>query len=165
MMEKALKSSVNKRPQLPFTVTEKNQICDMYENLLKTKPSASCNEISKIVASSFGVHWVSVHRLVKEKKSGVLRSPKTEKHRLTIVDKTNEDTKRAIREIIQQFHKRKEDPTLDNIMIAINRDGTLGQFKRSSLHKLLKSIGHFGHSKSRTNSLAGKDDALNIGIQ
>lgn len=56
------------------------------------------------------------------------------------------------------FFRRNEIPTLDKICKAVNTDGTLGTFKRSSLHKLLRSIGFKFSKRSRNSMLTERDD-------
>lgn len=150
---------VVKRQRRPFSSSEKTMILNMYNTFLEATPNASSNDILKTVASSMGVHWASVYKIVKEKNTvGVLRSPKKEKPRPTVIEKTDSFTKSALRNAVHDFFRRNEIPTLDKICKAVNTDGTLGTFKRSSLHKLLRSIGFKFSKRSRNSMLTERDD-------
>lgn len=78
-------------------------ILNMYNTFLEATPNASSNDILKTVASSMGVHWASVYKIVKEKNTvGVLRSPKKEKPQ-TVIEKTDSFTKSALRNAVHDF--------------------------------------------------------------
>lgn len=132
----------------------------MYQSMRNATPSASYNDISKAIASSVGIHWVSVNRIVKEKNNcdGILKSPKKTKQRVNIVDKVDDFTKYAIRRIVHNFFSRNEIPTLDKILKKISDDGTLGTFKRSTLYKILKNIGFKFNKRGRNSLLLDRDD-------
>lgn len=151
--------NVLKRKKRPFGSTEKTMIWNMYQSMRNATPSASYNDISKAIASSVGIHWASVHRIVKEKNNdGILKSPKKTKLRVKIVDKVDDFTKCAIRRIVHNFFSRNEIPTLDKILKKTSDDGTLGIFKRSTLHKILKNIGFKFNKRGRNSLLLDRDD-------
>ncbi|XP_047019342.1 uncharacterized protein LOC126053827 [Helicoverpa armigera] len=154
-----IEQSAVKRKRRAFLSTEKTMILNMYHAMRNADSSASKGDILKAVASSLGVHWASVHRIVKEKNdSGELKSPKKLKQRLSIVDTIDNFTKCAIRNIVHNFFAQNEIPTLDKILKKISDDGTLGVIKRTTLHKILKKIGFKFCKRSRNSLLLDRDD-------
>lgn len=152
--------SALKRKKRPFSSTEKTMIWNMYQSMRNATPTASNNDVLKAVASSVGIHWASVYRIVKEKNDieGILKSPKKKKIRTKIVDTIDEFTKCAIRRIVHNFFFRNEIPTLDKILKTISDDGTLGIIKRTTLYKILKKIGFKFNKRGRNSLLLDRDD-------
>ncbi|XP_011554813.3 uncharacterized protein LOC105386028 [Plutella xylostella] len=155
----AEEESVNKRPRRAFSSTEKLMMLNMFNSFKTASPSASHNEICKTVASSMGVSWTSIYRVISEKKTNAnLRSPKKKKTRLTVCDKIDDFTKCAIRRIIHSFFLRNEIPTLDKVLSKIEEDGSLGSFKRTSLHLIIREIGFKFSKRCRNSMLTDRDD-------
>ncbi|XP_068625066.1 uncharacterized protein [Battus philenor] len=158
MMASTSENSVAKRIRRHFSATEKSMICLLYKSLRDTCPDASNNEVMKSIASSIGVHWMSVYRTMKEKNTtGVVSPPKKKKPIATVFSTTDSSTKSALRSIVHQFFLRNEIPTLDKILQAVNND-EIGPFKRTTLHKLLRSIGFKFFKRGRNSMLTDKDD-------
>jgi len=63
---------------------------------------------------------------------GTVSSPNKNKIRSTILEKVDSFDKHAIRRKIHGFWLNREVPTLQKMLIAINEDDTLPNFKRSS---------------------------------
>lgn len=150
---------MQKRLKRAFSSTEKVMMCNMFNTFKIATPTASHNEICKTVASSLGVSWCSVYKVVKEQQANArLKSPIRTKARLTICEKIDDFTKCAIRIIVHNFFLTNEIPTIDKVMKKIEENGTLGTFKRSSLHKILKKIGFKFNKRGRNSLLSDRDD-------
>lgn len=109
---------------------------------MESRPESLISEIVKQTASTSGVGEASVYRIIREKKNSTagFSSPKKNKPRKTIQDKVDDCDKTVIRRIVHQFFFRNEIPTIDNVLGAVNDDESLPNFKRSTFHKLLKSL-------------------------
>lgn len=79
---------------------------------------------------------------------------------MTILDKVDEFDKNAIRQKIHSFWRKREVPTLNKILIAINEDETLPDLKRSSFHKLLKDLQFEFVKKNRNSALLEREDLI-----
>lgn len=149
----------NKRPRRYFSSQEKEMIYNLYNTFLGETPEASYNDIAKTIASSLGIHWMSVYRIVKEKKTaGILKSPRRQKQRKTVISMTDSFTKSALRNIVHTFFTRNEIPTLDKILSVVNNDETMKSMKRSTLHKLLQNMGFKFMKRSRNSLLNDRED-------
>lgn len=159
MINMAEEEAVKKRPRRAFSSTEKIMMLNMFNSFKTASPSASHNDICKTVASSMGVSWTSIYRVIAEKKSHVhLRSPRKKKARLSICDKIDDFTKCAIRKIIHSFFLKNEIPNIDKVLKIIEKDGSLGSFKRSTLHKVIKKIGFKFNKRCRNSMMTDRDD-------
>jgi len=65
------------------------------------------------------------------KNQGTVSSPNKKRKTPAIVDKIDEFDKNAIRQLIHNFWRRREVPTITKILTAINEDETLPNFKRT----------------------------------
>lgn len=152
-------NSPKKRRRQPFSSHEKEMIVKLYETFVREAPDASRNEIVKTVASSLGIHWVSVYTIIKEKKTtNVLKSPKKTRLRKTVINTTDSFTQNALRRIVHEFFARNEIPTLNKILQVVNSDTTLNNFKRATLHKLLTHIGFKFEKRSRNSIMTDRGD-------
>lgn len=121
--------------------------------------SPSNNDVMKAVASSIGIHWMSIYRILREKDTKhFLKSPKKTRKRAFIVDTIDDFTKCAIRRKIHDLFSQNEIPTLDKLMNLINEDGTLETIKRSTLHKIIKDIGFRYNKRCRNSLMIDRDD-------
>lgn len=151
--------ATTKRRRRPFSSQEKDMIIKLYETFVREAPDASQNEIVKTVASSLGIHWVSVYTIIKEKKTNhVLKSPKKTRERKTVINTTDNFTQNALRRIVHEFFSRNEIPTLNKILQVVNSDTTLENYKRATLAKLLKHIGFKFEKRSRNSVMTDRED-------
>lgn len=150
---------IMKRRKQHFSSQEKVMIHNSYDTFLKETPQASKNDIAKTIASSLGIHWVSVHRIVNEKqKKGVLKSPIKQTTRKSVISTTDSFTENAIRRIIHGFFSRNEIPSLDKILAIVNDDASLANYRRTTFHKLLKHMGFKFVKRTRNSMMTDRED-------
>lgn len=77
----------------------------------------------------------------EHKETGLLSPPKKIPGRASVVGQINEQTKVALRHIVHSYFKRNELPTLNKLLVAVQRDDNIPTFSRSTLYKILKQIG------------------------
>lgn len=89
-----------------------------------------------------GVGVASVYNVLREYKADHKFKPPKSYHRSKpILDNIDEGIKSGVRRIIHQFYLRNEPPTIAKIMLAINDNEELPNFKKTTLRALLKEIG------------------------
>lgn len=86
------------------------------------------------------------------KNNKLLTSPCRKRNRQGICYKVDDFDKNAIRRKIHQFWFNKEMPTISKILMAVNEDDSLPNFKRESLRKIIKSL-RFKFCKRYRNSI------------
>ncbi|XP_061704644.1 uncharacterized protein LOC133515996 [Cydia pomonella] len=95
---------------------------------------------------------------MKKKTNNVLISPKKQRQRKTVLNTMDSFTQNALRRIVHEFFSRNEIPTLTKILNAVNSDTTLENYKRSTLHKLLRHIGFKFIKRSRNSLMNDRED-------
>lgn len=141
-----------KRKRRPFSSREKKLIANTFKALRQTCPiEMSNNEVSQNVAQSLGIHWKSVLSIVNElAEFGRPTSPKLKRLKPSAFQKIDDYTKHALRRKVHTC--LDENPTLDKVLMKINEDPDLPNFKRTTLYRILKLLG-FKYTKKEGLSL------------
>lgn len=114
-------------------------------------------EISK--TTGLGQRTVST-ALSEYKKQGTVSSPNKKINKPAIVNKIDDFDKNAIRQLIHNFWRNREIPTIPKILNAINQDETLPNFKRTSFQMVLKDLQFEYVKKNRNSALLEREDLI-----
>lgn len=133
----------------PLSLNEKIIIRNVYNGLSHLNPSDSVVQITEMCAKLTGVSQSTIFKILREEKSGTVKSPKSSTGRKKIV--LCEDEKQLIRRTVHSFYFKKEIPKRNENMPSISRD---------KLWKTLKEM-NFGYEKlNRKSFLIEKDEIV-----
>lgn len=108
-------------------------------------------DIIKFISHYTGIGQRTITTTLSDyKKKGIISSPNKNKIRPTITQKIDEFNKNAIQQKIHGFWFRKEIPTLQKILTAVNDDPSLPNLKCTSLRTILKDLSFVYTKKTRT---------------
>ncbi|CAI6374510.1 unnamed protein product [Macrosiphum euphorbiae] len=108
------------------------------------------------ISKSTGLGQRTVQITLSEyKNQGTVLSPNKKRKTPAVVDEN------AIRQLIHNFWRRREVPTITKILTAVNEDETLPNFKRSSFQKVLKDLQFEYLKKNRNSALLEREDLIN----
>lgn len=131
-------------------------IINIYKDKVKQQlenpdsPKLTYRQMLLEVCKTSGIGQRTVQTTLAEYKTkGTVSSPNKNKIRPTILEKVDSFDKHAIRRKIHGFWLNREVPTLQKMLIAINEDDTLPNFKRSSFRKILRDLQFVYARKSR----------------
>ncbi|KAL4097030.1 hypothetical protein QTP88_021870 [Uroleucon formosanum] len=137
----------------------KDKVTQQLEN--PEMPKLSYREMIIEVSKTTGIGQLMVQTTLAEyKKQGIVSSPDSKRVKMTILDKVDEFDKNAIRQKIHSFWRKREVPTVNKMLIAINEDETLPDLKRSSFHKLLKDLQFEFVKRNRNSALLEREDLI-----
>ncbi|CAI6359626.1 unnamed protein product [Macrosiphum euphorbiae] len=126
---------------------QKAMIINLYKDKMKIQaenpesPRLSYKEMIQEISKACGIGRRTIITTLSEyKKQGTVTSPNKKKRRLTVDEKVDDFDKNAIRQKVHSFWIKREIPTLSKMFMAVNEDESLPDFKRSSFHKLLRSM-------------------------
>lgn len=124
-------------------------------------PKLKAKEIIKQISdlSGIGQRTVSV-TLSEYRNKGGVSSPNKTKIRPTVTEKVDDFDKNTIRLKVHEFWHRREIPTVNKILIAVNEDSTLPDFSRTTLRRLLKHLNFEYVRKSRNSALIEINDIV-----
>lgn len=139
----------------------------MYKDKVKQQlenpdsPKLTYRQMLLEICKSSGIGQRTVQTTLAEYKTkGTVSSPNKNKIRSTILEKVDSFDKHAIRRKIHGFWLNREVPTLQKMLIAINEDDTLPNFKRSSFRKILRDLQFVYARKSRNSALIEREDII-----
>lgn len=144
----------------PLRSGEKMIVLNVFNKFCEKYPTLGVKEIEKLTSEFTGVSVNSVHSIRNEKNTtGKLATPcKKRKRNLTVIGKFDEFNKTAVRRKVHDFFYKNEPPTLNKIVSAVNNDPDLPDIKRTSLYKLLISLGFEFIARNRQNIIIDRDD-------
>jgi len=142
-------------------------IINMYKDKVKQQlenpdsPKLTYRQMLLEISKSSGIGQRTVQTTLAEYKTkGTVSSPNKNKIRPTILEKVDSFDKDAIRRKIHGFWLNREVPTLPKMLVAINEDDTLPNFKPSSFRKILKDLQFVYAKKSRNSALIEREDII-----
>uniref|UniRef100_A0A2S2P486 Uncharacterized protein n=2 Tax=Schizaphis graminum TaxID=13262 RepID=A0A2S2P486_SCHGA len=96
----------------------------------------------KVISTELGIGMCTIYQTILEyKRTKTITSPNKTTIFKCVEEKIDDfDKYNAIRRKVHQFWFRREIPTLDKILCAINEDVDWPNFSRTTLHKLLKCM-------------------------
>ncbi|KAL4155970.1 hypothetical protein QTP88_000005 [Uroleucon formosanum] len=161
-------SPSKKNPRGKFVGTDQKQIIiNMYKDKIKQQlenpdsPKLTYRQMLLEISKSSGIGQRTVQTTLAEYKTkGTVSSPNKKKIRPTILEKVDSFDKDAIRRKIHGFWLNREVPTLPKMLVAINEDDTLPNFKPSSFRKILKDLQFVYAKKSGNSALIEREDII-----
>jgi len=142
-------------------------VVNLYNGLVKKQlenpdsPRLTLRQTIVEISKSTGLGQRTVQTTLSEyKNQGTVSSPNNKRKKASIVNTVEEFVKNAIRQLIHNFWRRREVPTLVKILTAVNEDETLPNFKRSSFQKVLKDLQFEYLKKNRNSALLEREDLI-----
>lgn len=116
--------------------------------------------ISEISQTS-GIGHNSVSSIISEyRNTGTVTSPNKTRNKKCLFDQIDDLNRNSLRQKVHSFWLRKELPTIDKILQAVNNDPTLPNFKRSTLHTTIKKLDFVFIKQKRCSVLTETEDLL-----
>lgn len=124
-------------------------------------PRLKYKEMIEEISKSCGIGRRTIITTLSEYKNrGTVTSPNKKKCRLDVTKKVDDFDKNAIRQKVHSFWLNRNIPTLSKILTAVNEDNSLPNFKRSTFHKMLKSMNFVYQKKKRNSALLERNDIV-----
>lgn len=124
-------------------------------------PRLKYKEMIEEISKSCGIGRRTIITTLSEyKNQGTVTSPNKKKCRLDVTKKVDDFDKNAIRQKVHSFWLNRNIPTLTKILTAVNEDNSLQNFKRSTFHKMLKSMNFVYQKKKRNSALLERNDIV-----
>ena len=148
---------------------EKAVAFNVFQFFRQENPDMTIQEVVNLTAKATKISECSIFRLRKEHSTTakfVTPSKKKSNRRgkVTQADKYDEFTTSAIRFKVHDFFRCNEVPTLNKVMMAVNDDDQLPNFKRDTLSRLLKDMKFKFSKRIRNAALTERHDIIAGGI-
>ncbi|XP_025420829.1 uncharacterized protein LOC112690934 [Sipha flava] len=131
----------NAKPQhVAFVSSQKKEvIINIYKTKKNEFPDMKYKDLIQVVSQISGVGKNTVGSTISEyKNTGLLKSSNKKKNRTFIIQKIDDFEKNAIRRKIYDFWLKREIPTLNKILTAVNTDQDLPNLSLTPLYSLMK---------------------------
>lgn len=154
-------SPVKKRKKTHMKKEEKEIVMNVYKTVRKANPDWYNGDCEKAAAKSVGVSDRTVRRIVQEynKNSKTFSEPKTPT-RTTILDSVDDFSLNAIRRIVHGFFFENEQPTVAKILLKVNEDQDLPNFKLTTFRKVIKKLNFVYAARSRNSMLLDRNEII-----
>ncbi|KAL4101079.1 hypothetical protein QTP88_021099 [Uroleucon formosanum] len=113
------------------------------------------------MSKTLGIGLNSVRTTISEYKStGTVKSPNKKRSKKCLFDKIDDLDRNALRQKVHSFWLRKELPTIDKILEAVNDDPALPNYKRTTLYTIIKKLDFVFTKRKRCSVLTEREDLL-----
>lgn len=129
-------------------------IVKMYKDMKSTSPDMSLRQMVHRIMNMSGIGSNSIYSIISEyKTNGSVTSPNKTRNKKCLFDKIEDLDCNALRQKVHYFWLRKELPTIDKILQAVNDDLALPDFKRTTLYSTIKQLDFVFTKKKRCSVL------------
>ncbi|KAE9543695.1 hypothetical protein AGLY_002091 [Aphis glycines] len=137
----------------PFVCSrQKTMIINAHKAKMIENPEHKMVHLKKTLSYELGIGQSTIHNTILEyQRTKTVSSPNKTKVRKQLTEKVDDFDKYGIRRKVHQFWHDRDTPTLDKILVSVNKDNGLPNFSRTSLFRLLKSM-DFVYMKRDRNS-------------
>lgn len=144
---------------------ERQLILNLMYYLKEKNSNRSISEVIREISKATGCSERTIYKIRKEASKGVIVSS----NRTRLRKKENKNSrnvkydsyvKSAIRKKIHNYFLQNIPPTLNAVLCLVNNDPDLPNFKRSTLHTLLKEIGFVYEQKGKKSLLTEKTELV-----
>ncbi|CAI6343696.1 unnamed protein product [Macrosiphum euphorbiae] len=124
-------------------------------------PSKPYKEMMVEISNSTGIGRNSIVSIISEyKKTGTVTSPNKTRNKKCLFDYIDDLDRNALRQKVHSFWLRKDLPTIDKILHAVNEDPAFPDFKRTSLYSVIKKLDFVFTKRKRSSVLTEREDLL-----
>ncbi|XP_060864304.1 uncharacterized protein LOC132940594 [Metopolophium dirhodum] len=136
----------------------------MIVNAYKVKskaPDMPYKQIMSEISQTLGIGLNSVRKIISEYKStGTVASPIKKRSKKCLFDKIDDLDRNALRQKVDSFWLKKELPTIDKVLEAVNDDPALPNFKRTTFYTTIKKLDFVFTKRKRCSVLTEREDLL-----
>ncbi|KAL4126161.1 hypothetical protein QTP88_010387 [Uroleucon formosanum] len=140
---------------------QKTMVVNLYKDLKSKDPDMPYKQMMSKISETLGIGLNSVRKIISEYKStGTVASPTKTRNKKCLFDKIDDLDRNALRQKVHSFWLKKELPTIDKILEAVNDDPALPNFKRTTLYTTIKKLDFVFTKRKRCNVLTEREDLL-----
>ena len=136
-------------------------IINFYKTKMSQQQTLIIKEVVKIISKELGIGQRTAQSTIAEYRNDkTVRSPDKTKIRAIFKDKIDDFERDAIRRKVHEFWFRKQLPTLNKILVAVNEDPDLHTYKRSTLHMVIRDLNFVYVKHGRNSALIEREDIV-----
>lgn len=142
-----------------LSANEKIIILNVHDALRCQHPAISVDDIVGLCSAMTGISKSTIYKLMRERKNlGQVLHPLPSPGRCPM--KLDDEMRNSVRSKVHSFYLRKEIPTIDKILLAVNEDKHLPQMSRRTLWKLLRNLKFTWEKINRRSVLIEKQEII-----
>ncbi|KAL4112125.1 hypothetical protein QTP88_015973 [Uroleucon formosanum] len=140
---------------------QKTMVVNLYKDLKSKDPDMPYKQMMSKISETLGIGLNSVRKIISEYKSTeTVASPTKTRNKKCLFDKIDDLDRNALRQKVHSFWLKKELPTIDKILEAVNDDPALPNFKRTTLYTTIKKLDFVFTKRKRCSVLTEREDLL-----
>lgn len=116
-------------------------LINVYKDVMLKNPGIKYADLCVNLQQITGIGRIKVEKTIAEyKKSKAVTSPSTKRCKKSLFDKINDLDRNGLWQKVRSIWLRRELPTIEKILTAVNDDPLLPNFKRTTLYKAIKKL-------------------------
>jgi len=136
-------------------------VINLYKDILTKSPNIKYEDIVTNLSEASGVGRETISKTIAEYRStNTVTSPNIKRNKSSVFNKIDDMDRNALRQKVHSFWLRRELPTIDKILIAVNEDPSLSNFKRTTLYSSIKKLDFVFEKRKRCSVLTEREDLI-----
>ncbi|KAE9523849.1 hypothetical protein AGLY_015737 [Aphis glycines] len=140
---------------------QKIMVINLYKDILMKSPDIKYEDLVTDLSKALGLGRETISKTIAEyRRTNTVSSPNKKRVKQSLFDKIDDLDRNGLRQKIHSFWLRRELPTIDKILIAVNEDPSLPNFKRSTLYSTIKKLDFVFEKRKRCSVLTEREDLI-----
>ncbi|KAE9522255.1 hypothetical protein AGLY_017344 [Aphis glycines] len=140
---------------------QKIMVINLYKDILMKSPDIKYEDLVTNLSKALGLGRETISKTIAEyRRTNTVSSPNKKRVKSSLFDKIDDLDRNGLRQKIHSFWLRRELPTIDKILIAVNEDPSLPNFKRSTLYSTIKKLHFVFEKRKRCSVLTEREDYI-----
>ena len=124
-------------------------------------PGIKYEDIVNNLSEASGLGRETISKTIAEyKRTNTVTSPNKKRIKSSLFDKIDDLDRNGLRQKVHSFWLRRELPTIDKILVAVNEDPSLPNFKRTTLYSTIKKLDFVFEKRKRCSVLTEREDLI-----
>ncbi|CAI6364423.1 unnamed protein product [Macrosiphum euphorbiae] len=140
---------------------QKIMVINLYKDILMKSPDIKYEDIVNNLSEASGLGRETISKTITEyRRTNTVTSPNKKRVKSSLFDKIDDLDRNGLRQKVHSFWLRRELPTIDKILVAVNEDPSLPNFKRTTLYSTIKKLDFVFEKRKRCSVLTEREDLI-----
>lgn len=133
-------------------------IVNIFKDIKSNSPNMPYKQMITEISQTLGIGHNSVSAIISEyRNTGTVTSPNKSRNKKCLFENIDDLDRNALHQKVHCYWLRKELPTIDKILKAMNYDPALPNFKRTTLYTIIKKLDFVFTKRKRCSVLTERD--------
>lgn len=140
---------------------QKIMVINIYKDIISNTPDKKYVDIINRIRELTGLGRDTIKNTISQyKQTKTVTSPNKKRVKASLFDKIDDLDRTGLRRTIHSVWLKRELPTIDRILLDVNADPSLPNFKRTSLYRVITKLDFVFSKRKRCSVLTEREDLI-----